>query len=149
MEFATNKNAKWNRLWLWLLGVALIAVFLGWFGYRHYCIQSEARLIAGVWAMVDNNGNTVTKPQGSSILITLDQFHVDPFAEPSTIDFQLSNGAISKAIYRWENGALRVLQSSEGLERPRSFADTIKDLRSVGTQSEHSLSEFRLSRPTN
>jgi hypothetical protein len=127
--------------------VTVVALLLGWYGYRLAYVQFEARAIAGDWVMVDERGNTIAQPSGAPFRVTLnrDEFTIDPYAEPRQVDFYTTNG-VSKAIYEWDHGRLRVLQASAGLERPRSFSDKITDLKAAlpGT---YSLTPFLLQRP--
>lgn len=131
-----------------LVAVTVVALFLGWYGYRLAYVQSESRAIAGAWLMVDEHGNAVTESTGAPFRVTLnrDEFTINPYAEPRQIDIYTTKG-VSKAIYAWDQGRLRVLQASTGLERPRSFSTKITDLEAASPGT-YALSLFLLQRPT-
>jgi hypothetical protein len=145
---ATSRAAKQPLTKRLLLTAALVFLLgLGWDGYRRYAIHTETQALAGDWIMVDDQGTPLTKANGTPLRVSFEHFAVDPLAKPRALDFQLANGAISPAIYRWEAGRVRVLQSSPGLPRAQAFTQSNTELATTGTPGTHTLCTFLLQRP--
>jgi hypothetical protein len=111
-----------------LLAVLLIAVTLAWFGYRARQIAREGFLLEGKWHVVNEDATPVLVA-GKPVIVEIapGRYTIDPLRNPKWLDFHTARG-VSHAIYRWEGDRVRVLQISEGLQRPNSFNDRIEDI---------------------
>ncbi|MEK6216102.1 MAG: hypothetical protein N2B03_02660, partial [Boseongicola sp.] len=86
---------------------------------------------------------------GSDVVQEFDRasYSVDPFRDPKWITFNDSNGKIWKGIYAFENGKLRMMQSSPGLQRPTFFdPSTFPPAEPGAPQGYYSLSPLLLER---
>ena len=105
-----------------LLFVLVIAFICAWYGHRLQRVHQEEQLLYGSWHLVHEDGTPVLI-NGSDAVIKFDHrsYSVDPFHDPKWITFYDPNGTTEKGIYTFENGKLRLMQSSSGMQRPTSF----------------------------
>ena len=104
-----------------LIVVLLVACVCSWYGNRLHKISRERAFLNGQWRLIHEDGTPVVLPDGSNIVVTLDEtsYTIDPFHEPKWIDFHSPTGrVVSRGIYRREGESVRVCQASLGLKRP-------------------------------